>query len=179
VNLNEELKKNRTLTQYFENDRGITNISNIDTDILYNKINDLVERRNQIAHGSETLDNILDISELKLYIDFLETYCQSIYEILFDELIKKESMYKFQKIEKVIEIYSKKILAFEIENYTIKVGDILIVETKEGKFFKKPIQTIELNKKPHTELIITEKTNIAICVEPDIKKNQTFYIVRQ
>ncbi|MBW4505143.1 MAG: hypothetical protein KME64_01270 [Scytonematopsis contorta HA4267-MV1] len=179
VNLNEELKKNRTLIQYFENDRGITNISNIDTDILYNKINDLVERRNQIAHGSETLDNILDISELEPYIQFLEKYCQAIFEILSEELIKKESIYTFQKIENVVKIFGNKILAFEIENYTIKVGDILIVETIEGKFFKKTILTIELNKKTHTELTITEKTNIAISVEPNIKENQKFYIVKQ
>ena len=179
VNLNEALKRNITLTQYFENDRGITNLSNTETDILYNKINDLVEMRNQIAHGSERLDNILNISELEPYVDFLEKYCQAIFEILSEELIKKESIYKFQQIEKVVKIFNNKILAFEIENYTIKVGDILIVETTEGNFLKKPILTIQLDKTPYTELTITEKTNIAISVEPNIKENQKFYIVKQ
>ena len=178
VNLNETLKKNVTLNQYLKNDRGITNISNIDTEILYNKINDLVERRNQIAHGSE-LDNILDISELENYIHFLEIYCEALFEILSKELIKKESSYTFQKIEKVVKIFDNKILAFEIENYTIRVGDILIVETIENKFSRKTIQKIELNKKPYTELTVIEKTNIAILVEPSIKENQKFYIVKQ
>ncbi len=70
-------------------------------------------------------------------------------------------------------------MAFEIENYKIKVGDILIIETTEGNFYKKPILTIELNKVSSTELIITEKTKIAVSVEPKIKENQTFYIVKQ
>ncbi len=179
ISLNEALKRNMTLTQYFENDRGIKNISNIETDILYNKINDLVERRNQIAHGSERLDNILNISELEPYVDFLEKYCQALFEILSEELIKKESMYKFQKVEKIIKIFSNKILAFEVENYTIKVGDVLIVETIEGNFFKRNILTIGLNNELHTELTVTEKTNIAISVEPHIKENQKFYIVKK
>jgi RiboL-PSP-HEPN len=178
VSLNEELKNNQTLTQYFDSDKGITNISNIDTDILYNKINDLVERRNQIAHGSEALD-ILNISELEVYIQFLETYCQAIFEILSEELIKKESIHTFQNIEKVIKIFDNKILAFEIDNYTIKVGDILIVETTERKFLKKSILTIQLDNKSYTELTILEKKNIAISVEPNIKENQKFYIVKQ
>ncbi|MEN2383886.1 MAG: hypothetical protein KA716_33350 [Gloeotrichia echinulata DEX184] len=39
--------------------------------------------------------------------------------------------------------------------------------------------TIQLNKETHTELRITEKRNIAISVEPNIKENQKFYIVKQ
>ncbi|AFZ01947.1 MAE_28990/MAE_18760 family HEPN-like nuclease [Calothrix sp. PCC 6303] len=178
VSLNEVLKKNETLIQYFKDDRGITNISNTNTDILYNTINDLVERRNQIAHGSEILD-ILNISELESYIQFLEKYCQAVFEILAEEFIKQESIYTFQKIEKVIKIFGNRILAFEIENYKIKIGDILIIETIEGKFYKKPILTIELNNESHAEIIIMEKQNIAVSVEPSIKENQTFYIVKQ
>ncbi|MBW4476417.1 MAG: hypothetical protein KME54_05965 [Tolypothrix brevis GSE-NOS-MK-07-07A] len=178
VNLNEVLKNNQTLIEYIRNEKQIKNIANINTDTLYNTINDLVERRNQIAHGSEILD-ILSISQLEAYFDFLETYCQAIFETLIEEFIKQESIYTFQKIEKGFQIFGNKILAFEIENYRIKIGDILIIETTEGNFYKKPILTIELNKVSSTKLIITEKTKIAVSVEPKIKENQTFYIVKQ
>lgn len=176
LDLNNELLKNEDLN----NEIGLnkTTISQKSKDDLYNKINYLVERRNQIAHGSEVLD-ILSISALEPYIRFLEKYCQSIFEILVEQLIKQESIHTFQKIEKVIKVYDSKILAFEINNYTIKVGDVLIIETQENRFYKKPILTIELDKKDYQELTITEKTNIGVSVEPKIKDNQTFYIVKK
>jgi hypothetical protein len=176
LDLNNELSKNEDINNEIGLDK--TTIFQTSKDDLYNKINDLVERRNQIAHGSEVLD-ILGISALEPYIQFLDKYCQAIFQTLFEELIKQESIHIFQKIENVINTYGNKVLAFELENYTIKVGDMLIVETKEGRFYKKPILTIELNRKEYPELIITEKTSIGVSVEPKIKDNQTFYIIKK
>ena len=177
LDLNDELLKNEEL----KNEIGLNQntISRIEKDIVYNKINDLVERRNQIAHGSEEVDDILSISELEPYIQFLDKYCQAIFQTLFEQLIKQESIHIFQKIENVIDTYANKVLAFELKNYTIKVGDMLIVETKEGRFYKKPILTIELNKTEYRELTIIEKTSIGVSVEPKIKNNQTFYIIKK
>lgn len=176
LDLNDELIKNESLKQ--EIGLQPNQISRIDKDILYNKINDLVERRNQIAHGSETLD-ILGLSGLEPYIQFLEVYCQAIFETLFEKIIKQESIHTFQKIEKVVKIFSSKILAFEIENYTLKVGDMVIVETAEGRSYKKPILEIQLDNMTHQELTISENTNISVRVDPKIKDNQTFYIAKK
>ncbi len=176
INLNNELVKNETLNQ--EIGLSKDQIAHKEKDVLYNKINDLVDRRNQIAHGSEILD-ILGISRLEPYIQFLEVYCQAIFEALFENLIKQESKHTFQKIEKIIKVYCNKILAFEIENYTVEVGDMLIIETQESRFFKKPILTIQLDSKEYQELSISEKTKIAISVEHKIKDNQTFYIMKK
>lgn len=177
LNLNNELLKNEELN----NQIGLTKekISGTEKNIVYNKINDLVEMRNQIAHGSETVDQIKNISELEPYIQFLEKYCQAVFQSLFQQLIKQESIHTFQKIEKVIKIFNDKILTFEIENYTIKVEDMLIIETTEGRFYKKPILTIELDDQSYPELAVIEKTNIGISVEPKIKPNQTFYIIKK
>ena len=89
LDLNNELLKNQDLNNEIGLDR-IT-ISQTSKNYLYNKINDLVERRNQIAHGSEVLD-LLDISTLEPYIQFLAKYCQAIFEILFEQVIKQESI---------------------------------------------------------------------------------------
>jgi len=177
LDLNNELLKNEELN----NEIGLTpeRISTIGKDILYNKINDLVERRNQIAHGSENVDDIKSISELEPYIQFLEKYCQAIFQTLFEQVIKNESIHTFQKLENVIKIFGNKVLAFEIENYTIKVGDMLIIQTKEGRFYKKPILTIELNNQREPEFTITEKTKIAVSVDHKIKDNHTFYILKK
>jgi len=67
-------------------------------------------------------------------------------------------------------------LAFEIENYEIKVGDILIVKTVNGRFFNKPILEIQIDNVSYQQITITNKINIAVRVEPTIKKNQEFFI---
>jgi len=178
IELNKLLKRNQTLIKLIQDEQQTENIANIHSDDLYNRINDLVERRNEIAHGSEP-PNILSNSELETYIEFLEKYCQAIFEILTEQFIKQKSIYKFEKIKKVINVYTNSILAFEIENYVIRVGDALIVETGEGKFYEKYINSIQLDKQPYQELSIYEKKNIAIGVEPRISKNDTFYIVKK
>jgi hypothetical protein len=178
ISLNKSLKENQTLIQYIQQESQNISIANIKTDTLYNTINDLVERRNQIAHGSEILD-ILSISQLDPYLEFLEKYCQAIFETLAEDFIKQESIYVFQEIKNVVKVIANRILAFEIENYTIKVGDILIVRTGEGNFYKKHILTIELDNISHQELMIVGKTNIAISVDPKIKDSQSFYILKK
>jgi hypothetical protein len=115
---------------------------------------------------------------LEDYIQFLKNYCQAIFEILDEEVIKQKSVHKCQKIENVIDIFKSKILAFEIENNELKVGDDIIMETAEDRFFKKPILEIQLNNISHTQITIKNKTKVAVRVEPTIKKNQKFFLCR-
>lgn len=179
IDLNGKLKINQTLVQHIQYERQKENIANLETAVLYEQINDLVERRNEIAHGSEVIDNILEHSVLENYLQFLEKYCQAIFEILSEEVIKQESVYHFQEIENVINIFKREILAFEIENYELKVGEVIIIETAEGLFFKKTILEIHLDKMSYQQITIENKTNVAIRVEPKIQKNQKFFLCRK
>jgi RiboL-PSP-HEPN len=150
--------------------------SNATTDILYNKINDLVERRNEIAHGSEAVDNILGLSELENYIQFLENYCQAIFEILSEEEIKHDCGCNFQKIGNIVDIYDSRKLVFEIENYKIKTGDIIIVKNAKGRFFEKPILEIFIDNISYSQITISEKTIISVKLDPPLRENQEFFI---
>lgn len=177
VDLNNRLRINQTLTQHIQDEQQKENIAGLNQEILYNKINDLVDRRNEIAHGSEeAVNNILDPSEIEKYIQFLEKYCQAVFEIINEELIKQESLYKYQKIKKIIDVFNSKILAFEIENHEIKVGDTIIIRTAEGRLFKKTVLEIQKDKKPYSQLKIGKKADISVRLEPNIKKNQEFFI---
>jgi RiboL-PSP-HEPN len=175
ISLNSELKINKTLQSYFQSEQRIFNIANLSTENLFNTIDDLVERRNQIAHGSDILD-ILDISALEPYLRFLEIYCQALFEILNKELIKQESIHKLTKITKVIQVINHSILAFEIENKTIRVGDSLVIETTDGDFYKTSILSIQLDNQSYPEIEITDKKKIGVKIDCRIKQNQWFYI---
>jgi len=138
-----------------------------------------VERRNYIAHGSE-VSEILGLSELDSYIQFLEIYCQAIFEVLQEELIKLESIHGFQQIpnEDVIDVFGSAILALRIQNRVVGVGDIIIIETPDGHFMKKPILSIEIDKTSHEKVEILDTLDIGLRVDPSIKKNYKFYMSR-
>ena len=59
-------------------------------DDLFNLIDDLVERRNYIAHGGQ-IDDILNITEFDEYINFLEAYGKAIFQALSERLIEFEA----------------------------------------------------------------------------------------
>jgi hypothetical protein len=56
---------------------------------------------------------------LESYIDFLEQYCKVVFDILQQSFIRLEPTHAFRQIENVIDVFNKKILAFEIQDYTI------------------------------------------------------------
>ena len=99
--------------------------------------------------------------------------------LLMQEYLRLESTHKFQQIEVVHKVWEKSTLGFEIERYTVSQGDMLIIETTEGRFYKKPILELQKENVQYASLSITDKTNIAIRVEPPINNKCKFYIERK
>lgn len=176
IKLNEKLIKNEALNQITGIDKK--GIKNTNKDVLYAKINDIVDRRNDIAHGAE-VDNLLGSSELIPYIDFLEKYCQAIFEVLIQEYLRLESIHKFRQIEVVHKVLKHSIVAFQIEQYIINKGDVIIIETTEGRFYKTPILELQKDDEQYSTLEITDKTDIAVRIDVHINKKCKFYIERK
>jgi len=177
IKLNKRLMEVDSFSAYLKTKYG-EGIASRKAEYLYKTIDDLVMLRNEIAHGS-FIDNI--ISNFDEYIDFLKYYGQAIFEILIQKKIEYESIHLYQRIQKIVNIFKDKesglqsILAFEIENNKVKVGNFLIIKDKDT-FFKKEILGIQLDEKPFKELEIEEKTKIAVNIGFSIKKSQTFFI---
>ena len=68
------------------------------------------------------------------------------------------------------------ILAFEIENKTIRVGDRLIIETVDGDFYRTSVLSIQLDNESYSEIEITDQRQIGVKVDCRIRQNQSFYI---
>jgi hypothetical protein len=126
IELIKKLKDNVQFSEFLKEKYG-SNIAN-KGDELFTTIDDIVTRRNDIAHGVN-IDNILGITEFDDYIEFLEKYGQAIFETLVEKETEYEASYLYTQIGSVIKIYDKRILCFEIENNKIKVGDKIIIKT--------------------------------------------------
>jgi len=155
------------------------NFDNRELKELFEKINNLVLLRNDIAHGNVN-DNILAMSEIQDYINDLKVYGDAIFNVLKEKHTQYELQLEvknsYQEIKKVIKIFNSSILAFEASYCNIRKDDFIIVKTLDGKLTKKKILNIEINKIPYKSAIINNKINITVELVKNIKENQTFYI---
>lgn len=175
IDLNLCLKRNENFMAYLQDNLQIMNLANLDTSRLYYKINELVDRRNEIAHGAETL-NILSIAELRKYIDFLEKYCTAVFEALFEELIKNQAKIECKRVDVIHNVWQNSIIGMEVESVKIEVGDFLIIETPNGNFLKKEILEIQINNNQFSSITIEDKTNVALRVIPPVSGSCNYYL---
>jgi len=175
INLTDQLKRNETLLPLLEEKYG-SQIEKKHNDILFLLIDDLVTRRNDIAHGSE-IDDLLEIDRFSDYIKFLKIYGKAIFEVL----IEKEISYEVSHYEEmdIIDIFRNSILCFTLENHIIKKGDYIIIKKFNGNFFKKIILDIQIDNKSFDKKEILSATNIGINLGGELKQNQKFYLKRR
>lgn len=146
---------------------------------LFRLIDDLVTRRNDIAHG-EDIDNILNIREFNEYVDFLEGYGSAVFQTLLEKMNEFEAKFLYEKIDDVLGIYKNgSVLCFKIENNEIRIGDYIIVNLLDGGFIKREILEIQKDKEKFDRLSIQDSKDIGIDVGNGISQGQTFYIRSQ
>lgn len=142
------------------------------------KIDELVTRRNDIAHG-QVIDDILNISMFPKYIESLKLYITKIYDSIYEKELEYKSIHQYEQIQIVHNVINNSILLFELQNNSVKIGDFMIIRSAEDIFFTKTIQDIQIEKKSVKEYRTTDKIDIGINLGKDgqnIKLNQIFYL---
>jgi len=158
--------------------RGPTNIDG-KGDELFKLIDELVIRRNDIAHG-EDIDNLLNVTEFDDYVNFLEGYGSAVYQALVEKIIQHEAVFLYDKIDNVKGIFKGgSILCFETENNEIVKGDNIIVELLDGGFIKKEILDIQKINKSFNKLSIKNLENVGVDLGGGLSSGQTFYIYKR
>jgi hypothetical protein len=161
IDLNRGLKNN----VFFKNFLATTLNSNIDSlpnDVLYQILDDVVERRNIISHGSEEITDILDLNILTEYITFVENYCTSLFNVLLHEFCKEECRWSFSQVFNLHGIWHHSIIGFDLVNSEIKKGEYIIVE-HEGWFTRTKIIGIQVN---HIEVSgVRSRLSIAVAIK--------------
>ncbi len=147
-------------------------------------LNDLAERRNEVAHGSlpeEVLSNDL-ISD---YIDFLKCYAEALYEVVYSEALSY--MIKFLKknrgveLGKAIKIFPKiEVIGILLKNVSMSIGDLIVAETANSKlpYLAGEIKDIRVGNVSYKEISAdSEGKEIGIRVSFKAKENQKFFLI--
>lgn len=147
-------------------------------DELFNLIDNLVDRRNDIAHG-EDIVNLLGISEFDDYINFLENYGRAVFQVLLEKINQLEANFLYTEINSVKGIYKKgSILCFEIENIEISKGENIIVKLLDDGFIKKEILEIQKDNVSYDKLLITSPEDVGINLGKGLSPGQKFFILK-
>ncbi len=139
---------------------------NIQTENAFNKIDDLVQRRNEISHGN--IQDTLDTTAIEPYIDFTENYLLSIGQVLQQELIKLDLQEKRNNSIEISNVvfFSPKIIGIvNGAEFDLKRGDILLIE----KSFN------IINSCKVLEIKHFENNDVTLKLDRNIKKTYKFY----
>ncbi|MDM8522366.1 MAE_28990/MAE_18760 family HEPN-like nuclease [Desulfococcaceae bacterium HSG8] len=146
-------------------------------------LNDLVKRRNEVAHGelpNEFLDNR---TILENYIPLLEVYGESLYEVVYSDVLKYQVEYNGTELGSPIGIYKQgKVIGISVEDMIVKVGDLLAAKTANQNipYIAGKIEELQVDNISREEVSAsTAGVDIGIHVPFRAKQNQTFFLIRK
>ena len=144
-------------------------------------LNDLTERRNEVAHGTLPDAGIPSNNIFLEYIEFFEVYSQALHEILQNEVLHYNVKYHGIELGKPKKVWLEgKVICISLKEMTLKVGDLLIAKPVKSSlpYRAGEIKEIQVNRKNYDEWLASSEEEI-ICMQVDYKAkdNQTFFLI--
>jgi hypothetical protein len=153
-------------------------IDHMKREAVFYHLNDLAERRNEVAHGATT-DQILSRELLLDYIDFFEAYGPAMYDVLHRSSLPYIANYKGVEVGKPIAVYNNCIVCFELTNIDIATGDILIAQPAKSSdlFCDGKIQELQVDHVKYDSINVKDPLKVAMRVGFKAKPNQNFFYI--
>lgn len=184
-NIWHKIKQTKKFKEYYKKTKNILEDESIEElfknnkndNLLFNIINDLVERRNSVAHSWEE-ENRISFEEIKEeYIPFLKVISEVIYRILIEEIY--EYLFnnnKLFKIEKIYKLYNNQILCINSGESCINKFDyIYVINSHQKKLFN--IQNMQINNKDVNKC--NKQEDIGILLDDKISSYKEVYILKR
>lgn len=126
-----------SFSSYYENKNGVAlpAIGDTEAKAAFSLVDDLVSRRNRIAHGANSVDDIEDYPLLSERVDHLRMYGRALYEIFEDHALRicvEKS--RTSTLGVPIRKFSGNIVCFQLDDGNISVGDVIIVMPSDDNF---------------------------------------------
>lgn len=181
-----KIKYTKEFKEYYKKKNNISDDKSIEKlfkinknlNLLFNIINDLVERRNSVAHSWEE-ESRISFQEIKEdYIKFLQSISKAIHRILIEEIY--EYLYnnnKLLKIDKIYNLYCHQILCINSGESCINKFDYIYIvfNNNKKKLFK--ILNMQINKKNVNKC--DKEEDIGIQLDERISNCKEVYILKR
>lgn len=154
-------------------------VSDDDLNLMLSPINDLVDRRNAIAHG--VVDDIESVNLLLSRGDFLLAFVQAVHELLQHELLPFEiAAPEVQALGQPIDVFDGKIVCFESSTCRLAVGDRIVAQTGDSlmPFRAGEVLDIQVNHVSYNQLQPTEATKFCVKISFKARNNHSFFVLK-
>lgn len=175
--MQDHIIKDEALTSFIRSSMGDTAGSTLPPDKFFEYLEDLVERRNVVAHGSD-VDDILSLDYLSDYATYIGFLMQAIMNGMFSELyaILLNTTATFE-LGKPIKIYDNRIVCINSFNQHIRVGDIIISKNTKGSLRFGPIKSIQINGKECKEVGVDRAVDVGLAVPFHAKDVYSYFLL--
>lgn len=136
---------------------------------LFELLDDLVQRRNEVSHGISS--SILSYDILDLYTNFIYYFGVSLFKVVYQTFISNYFKRKGKQLGKPNNVLKKgRVILINIADCGINVGDKLIAKNNESTVITNII-SIQVDDKSVTTLNQKESQEIGILVDGKISKS--------
>ncbi len=161
-----------------EPERDVRSVADPDLHGLLQPIDDLVERRNQVAHG--VIDDIESVELLKERCQFVATYAAALYDVFAQEVLRYEvERPTAQRLGKPLAVFNRQIVCFESSQCTIAVGNVLVAATGKSMepFRHGAILSLEVDHVRYGELAISQPTQFGVLVPYRARPEYEYFLL--
>lgn len=176
-NIDQIIAKDPDLTTFIQSSIGEADITpELPVSKYFEIIEDLVERRNVVAHGSN-VDDLLSLDILDGYAEYVFLLMRAIYNSLLQEYYSVMITAGIAKnMGQAIQVYDNRIVCLNSANTLIKVGQVLIGENNKGHLHWGRIESIQINRDNVDEVPSEKAENVGMAVSFYAKSTYTYYL---
>lgn len=162
-------------------------ISGLKNNALYNEkcfqlLDDLVERRNDIAHGVDDADdNVLSTDVLIEYADYIVALSKAIYSIVMEAYVKTTVFSQGKNtfcLGKPIKVFNSSIVCFNNNHAKISVGDTIVGVNTCEKIRIGHIESLQIDKKSIDCILPEASVDFGAKVDFHASDQYSYYIIK-
>ncbi|MCD8450427.1 hypothetical protein LNI98_12080 [Tenacibaculum dicentrarchi] len=157
----------------------ISDYSTKKSSIIFQPLEHICDLRNDIAHGVNNIQ-LINKTILFEYIDFMNTYTTSIFELVNNNYLMR--IYEQNKNEiEVLNIYNNQILCFNTKGLVIKKGSKILVKSENHfpNVYLTNIKGIQHNNDSINITEINKNIEIGVMLDKRIKDTMNFKLVTE
>lgn len=176
-NVDQLIAKDPDLTRFIQSTMGEADITaTLPVTKYFEIIEDLVERRNVVAHGSN-VDDLLSLDILDEYAEYIFLLMNAIYSSSLQEYYSVMITAGIAKnMGHAIQVYNNRIVCLNSANTLIKIGQVLIGENNKNHLYWGNIESIQINGVDVNEVLPEQAENIGMAVSFSAKDTYTYYL---
>ncbi|HEV2146572.1 MAG TPA: MAE_28990/MAE_18760 family HEPN-like nuclease, partial [Longimicrobiaceae bacterium] len=179
LSVNQRIRHFSPFSEYIVHHFPGRDSSGLSNSELFFFLDDLAERRNEVAHGSagELLSNELLLD----YLVFVEVYGLSLYELAVCDSLGHEVRHHGNAVGRPVAVYNNEIVCVELRDASVKVGDLLVAETGYGirPYIGGEILEMQVDGTPISHIRPGVGVPIAMRVAFRAKQNHSFFVLHR